>query len=152
MSVAVFVLALGFGLIAADVSAQSKASATGKNKEKQAQIMEWKESFGGLPEGGHHVIRDSETWKNYWTRIRQDALPVVDFEKKMVLASFLGTKNTGGWGVEIVRVERKKKKALVRFKEIKPSGDAFVIQAVTSPYHIKVVDRFNEPVEFKALP
>ena len=127
----------------------SYAWAVEEKKESTVEKMEWKEHFGGLPEGGTHVIRDSESWKNLWVRISEDQVPAIDFEKKMALAVFLGMKPTGGHSMHIEKIEKKKKKILVWIRQANPPKNAFVIQAFTSPYHIKVIDRSDLPVEFR---
>ena len=100
---------------------------------------------------GQYVIRDSETWKNIWLRVRDSEIPIVDFEKKMVLAAFLGVRSTGGYSVKIEGIGKRKNKIVVAVREAKPPKNAMVIQAITSPYHIKVVDRSALPVEFKIV-
>ncbi len=122
-----------------------------QKKDNASEIMEWREAFGGLPESGQYVIRDSETWKNIWLRVRDSEIPIVDFEKKMVLAAFLGVRSTGGYSVKIEGIGKRKNKIVVAVREAKPPKNAMVIQAITSPYHIKVVDRSALPVEFKIV-
>ncbi|MBI4668925.1 MAG: protease complex subunit PrcB family protein [Elusimicrobia bacterium] len=111
--------------------------------------MEWKEMMGGPEEPGQMVMRDSETWKNLWSKFGVEKAPAVDFEKQMAVAVFLGMKATGGFALEITKIEKKKKKLIIWLKETKPSSGAFVIQAFTSPYHIKIINRCDLPVEFK---
>lgn len=121
-----------------------------QKKENESKMpIEWSDFFSGLPEGGTYVIRDTESWKNLWVRVRDGEAPQVDFSKQMVLAAFLGMKPTGGYAIRISRIEKSKKEWRVFIQESRPPKGAFVIQAFTSPYHIKVVERTDLPVGFK---
>lgn len=113
--------------------------------------MEWSDIFGGLPEGGTFVIRDSESWKNLWARLKEGEPPAVDFDKNIAVAAFLGMKPTGGYSLQMTKVEKSKSKWVIRVQQSKPPKGAFTIQAFTSPYHIKLIDRTDLPVEFKVL-
>lgn len=79
------------------------------------------------------VIRDDATY----TSLRQiePRLPKLeaDFLRlNIVVAAFLGTRNTGGYSVEINRVEDGK----IRVAEKAPAKDAMTTQVITSPFKL----------------
>ncbi|MFC1521457.1 protease complex subunit PrcB family protein [Elusimicrobiota bacterium] len=125
-----------------------KSTQTPVEKLENKVIMEWKGIYGGLPDGGKYVIRDSETWKSMWTKISKEPLPEIDFSTHMIAAVFMGMQSTGGYSVSISDVKPDKKKVKIYVKMQSPPKDAFVIQSFTSPYHMKAIDVSTLPVKF----
>lgn len=112
--------------------------------------------FSGFTKRKNWVIKTQEQWLKLWnmhtsTRIPHPPSPVIDFTKNMVLAVFIGQKPTGGFSVEIIRVEKKEDTIVVFFRETKPSPDAEVTAVLTQPYHIIKIKKTDLPVVFKNL-
>jgi hypothetical protein len=89
------------------------------------------------------LVRDAET---YAALTKLDGnLPKLDdefFKTKIVVAAFLGERNTGGYSVEISRDA-----AGIRVMERKPEKDMMVTQVITSPFKIVAVEGVsNSPV------
>ena len=61
---------------------------------------------------------------------------------------FLGSRPTGGYAVEIVRIDRSGRELVVTWRETRPDPSAIVTQVITTPYHLVTVDRFDGPVRF----
>jgi hypothetical protein len=79
------------------------------------------------------VIRDDATYAKL--RKMEPSLPRLetDFLRlNVVVAAFLGTRNTGGYSVEISRVENGK----IRVVEKAPPKDAMTTQVITAPYKL----------------
>jgi len=79
------------------------------------------------------VIRDAETYGKL--RKMEASLPKLEadfFRLNIVVAAFLGTRNTGGYGVEISRGENGK----IRVAEKAPDKDAMTAQVITSPFKL----------------
>lgn len=79
------------------------------------------------------VIRDDATYARL--RKMEPNLPKLEadfFRLNVVVAAFLGTRNTGGYSVEISRVENGK----IRVAEKAPAKDAMTIQVITSPFKL----------------
>lgn len=115
------------------------------------QKREWSSVMGGLPEAAELVIRDAEDWKSLWVRLSHEEPPVVDFTKMMAVGVFLGVKHTGGFTVSITSVVKRKDAVEVRYKQTSAPKGGYVIQAFTSPYHIKLIERTESPVVFKRV-
>ena len=73
----------------------------------------------------------------------------VDWSKEMVLAVFMGTRPTGGFGIRIRDAREEKGKLVVTYGERLPGREDIVTQALTSPFHIVAVKRSSLPVEWK---
>ena len=130
------------------------------NKEKIASI-----SFSTIDKGSRSaiknrkfvVIRTGKEWEDLWqlhkkTFLPEQQIPLVDFKQEMVIAFFSGEKRTGGYGIEIMRVEENLEKGQLEvfFLETHPSPNSMVIQALTQPYHIVKLKKVDIPVVFIA--
>jgi hypothetical protein len=79
------------------------------------------------------VIRDDATYAKLQTM--EPGLPRLEtdfFRLNVAVAAFLGTRNTGGYSVEISRVENGK----IRVGERAPAKNAMTAQVITSPYKL----------------
>jgi len=60
----------------------------------------------GIKDARRQVIRDSDTWKQVWSEIFSQQtplpeLPDIDFDNEMVVLAAIGTRPTGGYGVQV---------------------------------------------------
>jgi len=94
----------------------------------------------GVDRASVRVIEDAEGWQQLWKKTLRQAPPSFDPEKQSAVAVFLGSRNTGGYSVEL-SVSREGDDLIVHWEERKPSPSGFVIQAFTSPYAVGVFDR-----------
>lgn len=112
----------------------------------------------GIRESLQTVIRNQTEWQKLWQRHtssqpKPPPPPAMDFKSEMVAAVFLGEKPTGGYGVEIVRVERNHGTFTVLYKESEPPPGAMTTQALTQPFHIVRIPATDaEKVVFRRLP
>jgi hypothetical protein len=109
----------------------------------------------GLRERKFLVIKSAEEWAELWNShvsgsTSPKALPPVDFRTEIVVAVFPGEKMTGGYAVEIVKIEqdRQKRVLTVRIRDTKPAADAIVAQALTQPFHIVKLKRVELAATF----
>ncbi|MBX9582475.1 MAG: protease complex subunit PrcB family protein [Gemmataceae bacterium] len=94
----------------------------------------------------HQIVRDPAEWKALWERVHSrqppgPAVPEVDFGKEMVVAVFAGGRPSGGYGLEVARVERAAGGLTVRVTERTPNPDKMYTQATTAPYVLAVVPK-----------
>jgi hypothetical protein len=80
------------------------------------------------------VVRSAETYRQLQMLIRELPAAGFNFENQAVVAAFAGTRNTGGYSVEI---KNSGEKVMVAVNN--PPADAMLTQALTSPYKIAVV-------------
>jgi len=100
------------------------------------------------------AIRTAQEWQDIWHQhsshlTASPGLPPVDFSKEMVIAIFQGNKSTGGFSVEILRVEKSEVRLLVFYKERVPPPGSMVPQVLTQPYHMIKLQRMEGEVIFQ---
>src|SRR6266516_6410732 len=100
----------------------------------------------GIHDAAQVVVRKQAGWTDLWARHTSNQqpappLPDVDFTREMVIAVFLGDKPTGGYGVEITRVDESRKAVFVYVHQTSPAPGDTVIQTITQPHHIIAVAR-----------
>jgi len=98
------------------------------------------------------VARTEAEWRALWDLVGTrppGALP----ENLMALAVFLGSRNSSGYGVEIVTIMADRRpgrrdQLLAEYREIRPTSEQFQSQVLTSPYVITLIDRTDTPVRY----
>jgi len=112
--------------------------------------------FSGFTERKNWVIRTQEQWAELWsihtsTRIPHTSPPAIDFARDMVLAVFMGQRPSGGFSIEITKVEKVENTIVVFFRETEPAPEAEVTAVLTQPYHIIKIEKTDLPVIFKNI-
>lgn len=97
------------------------------------------------------VVRDAGEWDTLWREHAgpDSPAPVVDFGSQMVVGVFLGSRNTGGYAVEITKVEQAGGAIVVHYTETKPERGMVLAQVITSPFHLVKVPRADGAVQFE---
>lgn len=81
-------------------------------------------------------------WQALWkTHAPERPLPAVDFAKEMVVAVFMGTRPTAGYGIEVVGTVTRNGGVVVQYAETEPAGRAVTAQVITMPYHFAAIAR-----------
>ena len=112
----------------------------------------------GVREPLETVARNQINWETLWRKhVAKEANPptppLVDFNKEIVVAVFLGERPTGGHDIEITKVEQTDGKLVVSVVERKPPPGSLTTQAFTQPFHIiKVAAQGSQAVSFRRLP
>jgi hypothetical protein len=108
--------------------------------------------WGGAPEPGTAIARDAEAYAKLLTGpFPNGKAPEVDFSREMVLAAFLGTKPTGGYGIGVSAVQEEPEGLRVRLTVSSPTPGLGVTQASTRPFVLVAVPRSDKPVRFEGL-
>ena len=98
------------------------------------------------------TARTTDEWNAVWKQHAPDRpAPAVDFSREMVVGIFVGSRNSAGYSVEIVSVEKQAAGILVRYKETMPSRAAVTAQILTSPYHLVAVPKQDGTVRFEKI-
>lgn len=93
-------------------------------------------SYGRAEQPFLFVARDAETYARLKNMIENlPSASEIDFSRQAVIAAFAGTKNTGGYSVEIKKTGEKFSIAVNS-----PPPGAIVTEALTMPYKIAVVE------------
>ena len=112
-----------------------------------------KGALSGIKEAKQEVIRDAAAWERFRkqhsiSEQSAERIPPVDFSKEMIVAATMGTKRTGGYTIEIVRVEPAGKSLQIFVKQTSPPPGALTIQALTAPFHFVAVPKSDLKPEF----
>lgn len=99
------------------------------------------------------VIRDINTFTEFWADhaagfAPQPAQPNVAFGTDMIIAAFMGQRNTGGYAVTIEDIRENNEFIVVEI-ELETPGDGCVVEQVsTQPHHVIVLPDSDLPVQF----
>jgi len=112
-----------------------------------------KGAFSGVKDPRQEVIRDAAAWGKVWKQHSASAgsvekIPAVDFAKEMVIAVTMGIKRTGGYMIEIARVEPTEKSLKIFVKRTSPPPGSLSIQVLTAPFHFVAVPKSDLKPEF----
>ncbi|MFE2314408.1 protease complex subunit PrcB family protein [Streptomyces sp. NPDC059441] len=99
------------------------------------------------------VVRDQETWNGLWRSVTCGSSspsepPAVDWASRMVVFVGIGTRNTGGYQVEITRLYEEDDAIRVYMRETCPGPRAMVTCALTHPFHAVTSARRPDHVVF----
>src|SRR5437879_6017563 len=98
------------------------------------------------------VIHTVAEWQALWKSHKPDSpAPAVDFAQSAVVAVFLGSRPTAGFGVKITAIKKDGDKAIVEYTEGKPRPDLMVAQVLTAPFVIVKVPKDIGTVEFTKM-
>jgi len=99
------------------------------------------------------TVRTPEEFATLWKSHANDRkMAEVDFTNNMVVGIFLGSRPTGGYGVEIVGAQPEGNTLVVKYKEARPGRGMMTAQVLTSPFHLVAVPKFDGPVRFEKIP
>lgn len=100
----------------------------------------------------NYVIKSSKEWANLWVKIGNTKIvPVIDFNRDMIIAVFQGENSTGGYDIEIGSITEKENTIDVSVTESSPGKNCMVTQAFTSPFHIVKIQRSDKEVLFNMV-
>jgi hypothetical protein len=118
-----------------------------KNEEKgPLMIAQWSGQHGGSSTPGVRELRTTEQWQTFWQQAGREPPQGLDVGREMAVAIFLGERNTGGYGAEIVGVRVHEGRLVIDYRESSPPPDAMVTQALTSPWAVAMLSRSELPV------
>jgi hypothetical protein len=115
----------------------------------------------GYRSGVHAPLQISARSPSEWTALwRQHTsmdsssppLPAIDFDKEIVVGLFLGDKPTGGYDMQISRVEHSNDGLTIYYREKTPPPGGMVTQALTQPFHIvRIIREVESEVIFRRV-
>lgn len=108
----------------------------------------------GIRERAELVIETEQAWKEVWSRheegvVPAQKLPAVDFSRQMIIAVFMGEQRTGGFTIEIQKMQEKEGGLEVFVQETSPLPGSVVTQVLTQPHDIVTVATKELPVRFR---
>lgn len=107
-------------------------------------------SMSAITEAKQVVVRSSAEWNALWKEHgAAQPVPAVDFSKELVVAVFLGSRPTGGFGVEVVSTRVEGDALIVEYAEQRPGRSDIVSQVLTSPFHIVKLPAHTGSIRFQ---
>lgn len=109
-------------------------------------------SHGGFKDAQSLVIKDQKGLQKIYTQInmtRRPGLPIpeIDFENEMVIALFMGEKNSGGYSTKVQNLVPKGKELEIIVKETTPEGMTTTV--ICQPFYFCKVKRSDSQITFK---
>jgi protease stability complex PrcB-like protein len=110
--------------------------------------------YSGYVEKQFLVITDKEEWQAVWdiafSRIDpKPPLPDLDFETRMVVAVFQGTRPSGGYSIAITKLTKSDGRLKVIVKETSPGANCGVPAVITTPFHMIETDKVKKKLRKK---
>lgn len=101
----------------------------------------------------YYVIQDVDGWAHIWSQHTeimhpQDPLPEVDFSETTIIAVFMGTCVTTGYGIEVKEIIDTGLSIVVKVEKTSPGKECVVGAAITHPYHIVKTDKIGKYIVF----
>ena len=105
---------------------------------------------------GFKVFEDSKDFEDALSMVnktRQPGLmaPEIDFSKFRVALLQMGSRNSGGYAINVQRVEKTENNIIVYYKNRFPQPGEMVTMALTSPWTMVRFENHNLPVVFAPI-
>jgi len=107
---------------------------------QEPAVMEKASIYDGPGRAAAMVARDAKEFARMTEVFGKDRLPPkLNFKQYLVAAVSMGQRRTGGYAVTILETEDREGILYIRYRERTPGHGEFVTQALTSPYHAKLL-------------
>lgn len=80
------------------------------------------------------------------TRKPGHEIPNIDWNKNTVIAAFTGTRNTGGYAIEVFQVINEQGSLYFKFNETAPDATTLTSQVITTPFKIILVPHHDKKI------
>lgn len=87
----------------------------------------------------------AEVYKNFDQLPR---IPEVDFTKNDVVAVFMGTRSSGGYGISVDKIIKRSDAVTVYINETTPGKNCMSTDALTQPYQLVKVPKLDQKVKY----
>ena len=101
------------------------------------RIGQWTRT--GIAEARRLVIRNANTWDQFWSELGTGERPVVDFTRDLVIAVAAGQRPTGGYEIAVDKVTRADGELSIEVIERTPSPNCVTTASLTQPVDVVVV-------------
>ena len=101
------------------------------------RIGQW--SRTGIGESRRLVIRDANSWAEFWSELGTGDRPGVDFTKAVVVAVAAGQRPSGGYEIAVDHVTQADGELTVQVVETTPGPNCMSVSSPTQPVDVVVV-------------
>ena len=88
----------------------------------------------------------NEAYSNY---MKKPAVPVLNFENKMVLLTTMGEQNNGGFSIKVASITEHENNIMIIVEENIPDNNCMTTSVITYPYEIIEMPTTIKKVVFK---
>jgi hypothetical protein len=94
--------------------------------------------YSGVKDRRRLVVRDAARWAELWNELTalqqpRPPVPVIDFSKETVIFASMGLRGTGGYSIQIPRVQEAGGALYATVREVRPGPACILTQAETAP-------------------
>jgi len=109
--------------------------------------------LSGYAEPMNLVINNQDVWATVWTRLAAcpygcPPAPSIDFKTRTVIAVFLGMRGTGGYIIQVSRIESGNNAVVVHAVVTSPDRNCFEPQIITEPYDLVDIPKASGTTTF----
>lgn len=101
------------------------------------RIGQWTRT--GISEARRLVIRDANSWADFWSELGMGDRPEVDFTRDLIVAVAAGQRSSGGYEIAIDRVWQASGELTVEVVETAPGPNCITTAALTQPVDVVAV-------------
>ena len=101
------------------------------------RIGQWTRT--GIGEARRLVIKDANTWAQFWSELGVGDRPDVDFTRNVVVAAAAGQRPTGGYEIAVARITHSDADLTVEVVETTPGPNCMTTASLTQPVDVVVV-------------
>ena len=101
------------------------------------RIGQWTRT--GISEARRLVIRDANTWAEFWSELGVGGRPAVDFSRDVVVVVAAGQRPSGGHEIAVDRVSQTDGELAVEVVETTPGPNCMTTSSLTQPVDVVVV-------------
>jgi hypothetical protein len=98
------------------------------------RIGQWTNT--GISESRRLVIRDANTWAQFWADLGVGERPAIDFSQNLVVAVAAGQRQTGGYEIAVRRVSQANGALTIEVEETAPGPNCITTSALTQPVDV----------------
>jgi hypothetical protein len=101
--------------------------------------------YGGNESKGHQIISSYNDLKQEFERLNVPSEVIhnsnIDFKKNVILIAHLGEKNTGGFGIDVEKIELEEETLVIQTKLSVPEKGGYVTMAITNPFCVTIIPK-----------
>lgn len=101
------------------------------------RIGQWTRT--GISEARRLVIRDANTWAEFWSELGVGERPAVDFSRDVVVVAAAGQRPSGGHEIVVDRVSQTDGELAVEVVETTPGPNCMTTSSLTQPVDVVLV-------------
>jgi PrcB C-terminal len=114
------------------------------------------DTYGGYTDSKFMVIEDNKSLTEVFnllnkSRLPELEIPAINFKEELVIALFLGEKNSGGYAITVEQVLDKNNKVYIVYNVESPKTGDMVASVMTQPFSIIKIPKTAKEIVFEEM-